>query len=213
MRKSSEEVLQQVLAGLRDCEASTGIERRILDSIRDRASAESASSWRGLRPVWLVTLAGTWAMRPLAWGLALGGVIAVVLPVSVIYRIGHSPTRSNVQAVPAARLPAAAVGKIAKEARPLQAGSIARSGGAATPGKRMPIGASDSAALRDMRATDHPAPPAPLTQEERTLLRIAHTGDPQALAMLNPEVRARQEAESEAEFQRFVGEAIKGDRE
>jgi hypothetical protein len=60
-----------------------------------------------------------------------------------------------------------------------------------------------------MRAPSHPAPEAPLTNEEKLLLRAVHTGDPQVIAMLNPEERARQEAASEAEFQRFVKQSGK----
>jgi hypothetical protein len=64
-----------------------------------------------------------------------------------------------------------------------------------------------------MRAPSHPAPEAPLTQEEKLLLRAVHTGDPQVMAMLNPEVRARQEAESEAEFRKFIEQSGKEDHE
>jgi hypothetical protein len=35
------------------------------------------------------------------------------------------------------------------------------------------------------------------------LLRLAHTAGPEELAALNPEVRARREAEANAEFQQF----------
>jgi hypothetical protein len=64
-----------------------------------------------------------------------------------------------------------------------------------------------------MRAASHPAPEAPLTQEERLLLRIVHRGDPEELAMLNPQIRAQRDAESEAEFLKFVDESTKGDSE
>lgn len=66
------------------------------------------------------------------------------------------------------------------------------------------ISAEDVLLLREMRAPSHPAPEAPLTNEEKLLLRAVHTGDPQLMAMLNPEMRARKEAESEAEFRKFV---------
>jgi hypothetical protein len=36
------------------------------------------------------------------------------------------------------------------------------------------------------------------------LLRVAHSGNPKELAMLNSQVRAKKEAEEEAEFQKFV---------
>jgi hypothetical protein len=75
------------------------------------------------------------------------------------------------------------------------------------------INDADAVLLAEMRAPSHPAPEAPLTQEERLLLRAVHLADPRVMAMLNPEVRARQEAESEAEFQAFVNQSGKGDSE
>jgi hypothetical protein len=48
-----------------------------------------------------------------------------------------------------------------------------------------------------------PAPEAPLTEQERLLLRIVHRGDPVEVAMLNPQELAREEALEAAEFQRF----------
>jgi hypothetical protein len=48
-----------------------------------------------------------------------------------------------------------------------------------------------------------PAPPLPLTEQERLLLRIAHRGDPVELAMLDPKMRAARDEEDKAEVQRF----------
>jgi hypothetical protein len=73
--------------------------------------------------------------------------------------------------------------------------------------------AVDAVALAEMRAPSHPAPPEPLTQQEKLLLRVVHSGDPQVMAMLNSTVRAREEAESDAEFQKFIGSSAQGDRE
>jgi hypothetical protein len=54
-----------------------------------------------------------------------------------------------------------------------------------------------------MLAASHPAPPMPLTEQERLLLRIAHRGDPVELAMLDPMRRAARDVEEQTEFQRF----------
>jgi hypothetical protein len=64
-----------------------------------------------------------------------------------------------------------------------------------------------------MRAPSHPAPEAPLTQQERLLLRVVHTGSPQVFALLNQEVRAKQEADDQKEFQAFVDQSDKGGNE
>lgn len=65
----------------------------------------------------------------------------------------------------------------------------------------------DSLALREVRAASRPAPPLPLTKQEKLLLRVARTAGPEELAMLNPDERARRRAESDAEFQQFFGKS------
>lgn len=75
------------------------------------------------------------------------------------------------------------------------------------------VSAIDRAGLREMRAASHPAPEEPLTEEEKLLLRVVHKGDAREMAMLNPAIRERQEAEEEAEFHKFVEQSIKGESE
>ena len=38
-----------------------------------------------------------------------------------------------------------------------------------------------------LRPASFPAPPLPLTEQERLLLRLAHRGDPENMAILNPD--------------------------
>ncbi len=204
MRKSSDEAIQQVLAGLRDCEAAAGMERRILEAVRDRPSARPAANWGGLRPV------AHWAaMWPLAGGLVLV-VISVSLSFFLIHRTGHSPTRLSVQAARAESVSPAASGKIAEENG---SKTIARTRGNAAAQKRVRANAGDLVILRDMRTPSHPAPEAPLTEEEKLLLRIAHRGNAEEFALLNPEMQARQDAQIEADFQRFVAQSNNQDQE
>ncbi len=73
------------------------------------------------------------------------------------------------------------------------------------------VSGSDAIALSEMHAPSHPAPPLPLTPQEKLLLRIAHKGDPVELAMLRPEIRARQQAEGKAEFEKFFELPTSGD--
>ena len=75
------------------------------------------------------------------------------------------------------------------------------------------VSAIDEVSYQEMRAASHPAPEEPLTQQERLLLRFVHRGDPQVMAMLNPEVREKQEAQNEAEFHQWVEQSMKGERE
>ena len=48
-----------------------------------------------------------------------------------------------------------------------------------------------------------PAPPAPLTEQEKLLLKIAHRGDQDDMNLLNPETAARELAQNMAEFDHF----------
>ena len=66
----------------------------------------------------------------------------------------------------------------------------------------------DSVAMSEMRAASFPAPPMPLTEQERLLLRMAHKNDPVELAMLDPKLRELQDAQEKAEFQMFFARPV-----
>jgi hypothetical protein len=53
-----------------------------------------------------------------------------------------------------------------------------------------------------------PAPPLPLTEQERLLARIARQGDEQEMAMLNPEIRASLDARQKAAFHQVFEQGI-----
>jgi hypothetical protein len=61
----------------------------------------------------------------------------------------------------------------------------------------------EEAAMKDMRTASFPAPPMPLTEQERLLLRVVHTGDPVEIAMLDSKQRSLEEMKEKAEYQRF----------
>jgi hypothetical protein len=58
-------------------------------------------------------------------------------------------------------------------------------------------------AVRETQEASFPPPPLPLTEQERLLLRLAHRGDAQNMALLNPDVRAEQTAKATEQFQQF----------
>jgi len=70
-----------------------------------------------------------------------------------------------------------------------------------------PNGASttptDAQALADLHSPSHPAPPLPLTQQEKLFLRMLRYGDATQLAELDPMVRAKQDADETAAFKAF----------
>lgn len=183
---NSEETIGKVLAGLRDAQASPGLERRVLASVEAHASQRSAA-----KPSW-------------TWSFALAGMIAAFFFIahSANYRHEHPSTQAQQHILSAesangtqeALLPPQK--PITSTRTPIRTAVSAR--------KAQPISTEEAMLLSEMRAPSHPAPEAPLTQEEKLLLRAVHLGDPQVTAMLDPEERARQEAESEVEFQQFI---------
>jgi hypothetical protein len=58
---------------------------------------------------------------------------------------------------------------------------------------------------RPTRTPGFPAPPLPLTEPEKLLLRIAHRNDAQDLNLLNPNLQAQQSAKATQQFQQFFG--------
>jgi hypothetical protein len=216
--KNSEEAIEKVLAGLRDAEAPAGMERRILNALEERAAVRCGLGWPWLGRVWAVTAAPPIAVGSLVCGVALAGIFAVALAIPVIRRLGHATAgarRSSalVGSVGSVGLGASEVG--AKSAQP----ALSRSGlrslrkmtaeGRTNAGSAEAVLDSDAAALEEMHAPSRPAPPMPLTEQERLLLRLVHKDDPVELAMLDSKLRALEDLKDKAEFQSFFGQSRK----
>jgi hypothetical protein len=214
--KNSEEAMEKVLAGLRDAEAPAGMERRILDqldALEERAAVRSGSGWRQMLPGWLVVPARPMAVGSLVCGVALAGLFAVALAIPAFRRLGHTSVQARRSPDPVGSLALGASQVAAKSAQP----ASSRSGGVRVLGEIKAEGRTsaegvvdiDSVALEDMHAPSRPAPPMPLTEQERLLLRLVHKDDPVELAMLDSKVRDLEELEDKAEFQRFFGQSAK----
>jgi hypothetical protein len=213
--KNSDDAVEKVLAGFGDAEAPDGMERRILDALEERGAAGSRTGWRWLLPMWSVVPGQRIAVRYLVGGAALAGVFCVALAVPAIRRLGHGSSRvgMGVASVAPAEVAPAEVeaGVAAKDAGRSSDGSRVRSTGTTWGHGARLVRAADaraedseeSVAWREMHAASFPAPPMPLTEQERLLLKIAHRGDPVEMAMLDPKIRAAREREEEAEVQRF----------
>lgn len=208
MRKSPEEAVTRVLAGLRDAEPPAGMERRILEAVHNRASVKSTSAWHRLRPMWLIPSFTRWSTQPRIWGVGLVCAAAIFLAVSMIHRTQHIPT----SAIPANVADARATIDAQHPHSPKEIATTAQFA-SPTPSRRSTrrtylrrtalIPDTDSQALREMRASNHPAPPMPLTEQEKLLLRIAHKRAPEELAELNPVQRDARDAQQKAEVQKF----------
>jgi hypothetical protein len=147
------------------------------------------------------------------WAWATPAIVATALAVAAILLFRPIPVPLKRQPSPTTSAARANTGgdTDAVSVRPHQSGAAAQAKRAAH-GKR-PVKATELASLRQMRTVSHPAPEEPLTREEKLLLRIVQKGDSQQMAMLNPQVREKQEAESEAEFKKFVEQSTTGERE
>jgi hypothetical protein len=223
--KNSEEAMEKVLAGLRDAEAPVGMERRILDGLLglEERGVRSRLGWRELLPIWLVAPGRPVAVGSLVCGVALAGVIAVALAIPAIRRLGHAPVQAGRSPRASGSLGLGASDVAAKSARSASSEYGVRSPAAMKAEGKMNAGSaealvdsdavallgSDAGALEDMHAASRPAPPMPLTEQEKLLLRFVHKDAPVELAMLGPKARALQELEDKAEFQRFFGQSMK----
>jgi len=217
--KNSEEAIEKVLAGLRDAEAPAGMERRILDQLEERAAVRSRSGWRRLLPLWLVASTRPVAVGSLVCGVALAGIFAVALAIPAIRRLGHAPTQARRSPAPVGSLALGASQVAAKSAEPVSSRSGVRSlekktaEGKTNAGSAEAVLDRDAVALEEMHAPSRPAPPMPLTEQERLLLRLVHKDDPVELAMLeamlDSKLRALQDLKDKAEFQRFFGDSTR----
>jgi hypothetical protein len=207
--KNVDKEIDRVLAGLRDAEAPEGMERRILAAMQDNPSQRSA--WR------LMWLNGpSRLMRTRSWATALAGVAVILLGIhwttSRAHRVEHDIAGTKQQQATPANPPSHEIHELPAnpvlamhETPPTPLGVKARTRKAGVAHE------SDSLAVQEMHAASLPAPPLPLTDQEKLLLRIAHKGDPVELAMLNPETRAKQEEEAKAQFQKFFQQPTRGD--
>jgi hypothetical protein len=184
--KDAEPTIERLLAGLRDAEPQPGITHRILEAMQARETAASVSFWNRLRPQTLPAFA-IWLASALA---ITGAFVAIALhqrwrvpadsshpPILAVRQ--KSPAEAITQKAPVpARRPASRVWS--KHSRPV-----------------IPV--------PDLRAASFPAPPLPLTEQEKLLLRLAHRRNPEDTAILNPAAQAAHSAKANEQFQQFFG--------
>ena len=179
--KNADPTIERLLAALRDAEPSAVMERRILQAMAARQAEASAPFWPRLRPI----------AASLVSALAITGTLIVAVAVRPHWR-APADTRSHASA-PAKRRPTQ------KEVVAQQAPIAPRR--PAKPGSRSRL----VPAVPETQAASFPAPPLPLTEQERLLLRVARRRDPQDIAILNPAVQAAQSAKATDQFQQFFG--------
>jgi hypothetical protein len=179
--KDADRTIERLLAALRDAEPSAAMGRRILEALEAREGEASAPRWPRLRPV------ATW----LAAAVAIAGLLIIAVAIHQ-HRRAPADTRSRGTAPPVRRTnqPEAVVQKASiAPRRPAKRGS-----------RRPPV-----SAVPETQAASFPAPPLPLTEQERLLLRLAHRRNPEDTAILNPALQAAQSAKATEQFQHFFG--------
>lgn len=208
--KNSDEAVERVLAGLREAEAPEGMERRILEAVRDGVPQQRDWSFGGRRiPLRLV---GT-----MSWAAAAAGVLVVAG--MLCWSSLRGPRVGDRNAVPKEKMEVATTLIPQPEMRSAKAIEertrtlIASSKGSIHSRRNPLVREKEATARSEMRAAGYPAPPMPLTEQEKLLLQVVQQGDPEEIAMLNPAVRAVQDAEETFEFGEFFGRVNIGDHE
>ncbi|HUZ96555.1 MAG TPA: hypothetical protein VMU57_16765 [Edaphobacter sp.] len=193
--KDSDQAIEKALAGLRDAEAPAGMERRILERVQNRKTA--STQWN-----WLMALPSRIAVRSVAYAGATAGIVALVLAIPAIHQRRHAPTQS-VKTMSSASLPPAPSATVAESAKPQRLSIVTRSPRRTKPRELEVTDSQEALAVREMNAPSRPAPPLPLTEQEKALVRFVRTRTPEELAAIDPTKWAAQDEQQRAEFDRF----------
>jgi hypothetical protein len=191
--KNCEEAIDKVLAGLGAAEPAAGMNQRITAGLHYRSSALARTGAGRVRFAWI--------SAPVA--------AALVVSVLIFQAVHHqSPIRTEPTQRDGKEATATSQPLVRTETFPsfTHVTPPARTVGLASKhGAKASTGAEDmdALAIEEMRAASQPAPPLPLNDQEKLLLRMTHKKTPIELAALSPSVRARHDSEEEADFQKF----------
>ena len=202
-----EEAIDKVLAGLRECQPPIGMESRILHAMRDHADGHGAPSrWHRQR----------FLVQALALACAAGLILMLGFDL-VIPRFLQNPAQVSIN------LPA----RISEH-------------GSKPPGMRVPLRADTRLTYTEAKpnfvaeaaiqkagnrhrahiltrpvneSASYPAPPLPLTEQERLLLHLARRGNQVDLALLNFKNQTAQLAKDQAAFDKFFNPIPKENEE
>jgi hypothetical protein len=171
--RDADGTIERLLSGLRDAEPPGGMERRILEALDGMGAREAAAS----TSLW---------RRPLRPAIAMLVACTVILMVSfTVQQRKHVPGQQFVPLKPTEGLNGAPGIVSSRRVGPKRQHAPARPHRGTT------------------QTASFPAPPLPLTEQEKLLLRLAHRGDSDTTAILNPDVRAAQTAKATEQFQQF----------
>ena len=184
--KDAESTFELLLKGLRDAEPQPGIEHRLLETLQTRATLASVPFWAKLWPQ---------ALPAFALWLAIALAVTVALFVSTLHQRSRLPADSSHAPTLTARETGPAEAITPKVPIPAQ-----------RPASRVwSKHAPPVTPVRALPAASVVAPPLPLTEQEKLLLRLTRRRKPEDMAILDPAGQAAQSAEANQQFQQFFG--------
>ena len=189
--RDADGTIERLLAGLRDAQPPGGMERRILealDGVEAREAVASASLWR----------------LPFRQAIAMLLACTVILMAAfTVEQRKHLPGKRLVPLQPTEGLNGApnSFSSVRVGQKPQQC-SNGSNGALCGNCPRRSIRMMRLRRGRPRRPAS-PAPPLPLTEQERLLLRLAHRGNADNMAILDPDARAAQTAKATEQFQQF----------
>lgn len=192
--------LATILAGLKATEPSPGIERRILDHLTAHAQTAQPATFYARQPL-LSTASFSFIRisqpRTVAFiGIAAAALLAALLPVATR---GHlAPHCSS----------ASRVVQPARTASPANLAQTPPADASLASANKTHSHLMTSRRTRDsLLSVSFPAPPLPLTPQEKLLLRVAHARNARQSPVLNPDLRASLASRDDENFQIFFAPA------
>jgi hypothetical protein len=192
IKEKNEEAVDRVLHGLSARSVPGHLQHRTLYMVQARLA--EAESRRRL-----------WMPAGVALGAALTLAAGVLLFVSTQH--GTAPAASPVIAAISEAAPLPAV----EGAPPREALAVTATAKRLTVTHRLRAARASSSGIT-VRGVSYPAPPRPLTAQEKLLLQIAQHPTPAEIALLDPVERAKQAALEDAEFAKYVAQSSEASR-
>lgn len=197
-----DDAVDKILAALRNAVPPEGMETRIVQRLANHASSvpTPARHWHaGLAGS---TSTGAW------WRGAIAGAAAATLAICAVLLVQHRARTTPIPAQTAAGSNATTPFSPSPHVTPTSQSRTIPCAHTTVfrVDTSLPVKSQEdlhAQADGESTAPSRPAPELPMTSQERSLARLAHTADPRELASLSPEIQARREAEDAAEFRKF----------
>jgi hypothetical protein len=188
--RDADATIEKLIAAMRDAEPSAGMQPRILEAMKVHEAVSSDPLLH--RPI------TRWLLRPsVATPLICAAVLAASLIVAIkVHQPLHAPANATGDSTHVNARREAEPETVAQK-RPIEPRRAASRVSARRPR------AGDVSAARETQAAAYPAPPLPVTEQEKLLLRLAHRDDAENLSILNPDSQAALSAKATEQFQQF----------